>query len=269
MTELNLRILTAVVLLLGSIAWLFYLPAPWFNMVLGMIAVAGTVELLRMLKIEYISWYSAGAMLVWALLVANQGSWAILPVVLFILMFTWIFILIASTDAESLGTSFQKLAYGQWMMLWLILFVIVLMQLHATAQGIVFIAGACVGVWVTDIAAYFIGKAWGKTKLCPAVSPGKTIEGLIGGIVFGVMAAMLVWLMWMDMQIWVALLLAVFLVFAAVVGDLAESVLKRAVGVKDSGSMLPGHGGLLDRIDALLPAIPAAGLLWLALGSMS
>jgi len=268
MSELSLRILTASVLLLGSIAWLFYLPSPWFNVVLGMIAVAGTVELIRMLEIRHQSWYSAVAMLVWALLVASQGSWVALPVAMFILMFGWILLLIVSTDAESLADAFQKLAYGQWMMLWLILFVIVLMQLHATAQGIVFIAGACVGVWITDIAAYFIGKACGKTKLCPAVSPGKTIEGLLGGIIFGVMAAMFVWVMWMDMQIWLGLLLAVVLVFAAVVGDLAESVLKRAVGVKDSGSMLPGHGGLLDRIDALLPAIPAAGLLWLSLSSM-
>lgn len=268
MSELSLRILTASVLLLGSIAWLFYLPSPWFDVVLGMIAVAATVELLRMLRLQYQSWYSAVAMLVWALLVASQGDWMALPVALFILMFGWILVLIVSADAESLADSFQKLAYGQWMMLWLILFVIVLMQLHATVQGIVFIAGACLGVWVTDIAAYFIGKAWGKTKLCPAVSPGKTIEGLMGGVFFGVMAAMFVWFMWMDMQIWMSLLLAVVLVFTAVIGDLAESVLKRAVGVKDSGSMLPGHGGLLDRIDALLPAIPASGLLWLALSSM-
>lgn len=122
-------------------------------------------------------------------------------------------------------------------------------------------------VWASDSAAYFVGRAIGKTKLAPHASPGKTVEGSLAGVVGAMIAAWLVarWGMSaesgivLDMPVVVVLGLAI----AAVgqVGDLAESVLKRQAGVKDSGRILPGHGGALDRLDALLFAFPAAWFL--------
>ena len=127
------------------------------------------------------------------------------------------------------------------------------------------LSGAFLGGWLADISAYFVGKAVGKRKLCPAISPGKSIEGSLGGLLFGTLTASLFWVLMLDMRPAVALGLVLVLVVVSIFGDLGGSALKRAVGVKDSGKMLPGHGGILDRIDALLPAIPVVGLLWMVL----
>lgn len=117
-------------------------------------------------------------------------------------------------------------------------------------------------VWGADTAAYFVGKKWGKTKLASKVSPGKSIQGFIGALVCGLVLAVIASIaghipsfMW-PWVIGVSLVTVVF----SVVGDLFESVIKRIAGVKDSGKMLPGHGGLLDRIDSLTAAAPIYGL---------
>jgi len=122
-------------------------------------------------------------------------------------------------------------------------------------------------VWASDSAAYFVGRAIGRTKLAPRASPGKTVEGSVAGLVGATVAAWLV-MRWSmadpsGIPLDVPVVLALGLAVAAVgqVGDLAESVLKRQAGVKDSGHILPGHGGALDRLDALLFAFPVAWVL--------
>jgi phosphatidate cytidylyltransferase len=115
-------------------------------------------------------------------------------------------------------------------------------------------------VWSTDIGAYFAGRAIGGPKLAPSISPNKTIAGLVGGVVSAAAIAGL-WASAVDLPrllLWLAVPLAV----AAQIGDLFESGLKRRAGVKDSGTWLPGHGGLLDRLDGLVPvAVLAAALM--------
>jgi phosphatidate cytidylyltransferase len=136
-------------------------------------------------------------------------------------------------------------------------------------RSAVFLLSAMAMVWVADIGAYFAGRSFGKRKLAPSISPGKTWEGVAGGLLAVLLLAALAtqlpetfqaqllarygWLKW-------ALLLALF-VAASVVGDLFESMLKRRAEVKDSSNLLPGHGGVLDRIDALVPTMPLAYLL--------
>jgi phosphatidate cytidylyltransferase len=121
-----------------------------------------------------------------------------------------------------------------------------------------------VAVWVGDSAAYFAGRAWGKTKLFPAASPGKTVvggvAGLIGSAVAGaaVAALMLTRVPGLGVSALAGALIGALIGVAAPLGDVAESVLKREAGVKDSGRLLPGHGGMLDRIDSLLFAFPVA-----------
>jgi phosphatidate cytidylyltransferase len=131
-------------------------------------------------------------------------------------------------------------------------------------------------VWIADIAAYFAGRAFGRRKLAPAISPGKTWEGVAGAmlavVLIGLMVAHLggstglqaAWLpsvLVAGFGLAGAALTLVALVGLSIVGDLHESMLKRQAGVKDSGGTLPGHGGVLDRIDALIPTMPAVLLL--------
>ncbi|MDQ6973519.1 MAG: phosphatidate cytidylyltransferase [Mariprofundaceae bacterium] len=263
MSELMLRVITAVVLLVGAVLWLFYVPAFWFDVILSAVAIAATVELLRMIKMPKSNQFLMVCLLMWGILIVNhaQGLW--LPLAWMTLLLGWFVLLALHVNTDDLAESFQKMLYAQWMMAWLIMFVMALMALHTHEHGVAFIAGACVGVWLSDIAAYFTGKAWGKNKLCPAISPGKTWQGLAGGVFAGLLGASYVWMTWADMAWFWAIPLAILLVVTGVLGDLAESALKRVVGVKDSGTMLPGHGGLLDRMDALLPSLPLVAMVWI------
>lgn len=144
---------------------------------------------------------------------------------------------------------------------------------QAKVLGINFILSVFCLVWAADIAAYFGGRAFGRRKLAPAISPGKSWEGVWSGLL-GVLLLGFLWVHVIDVQLavdspslytllvqrhgWVSLLALVFLGAMSVVGDLFESLVKRAAGAKDSSNLLPGHGGVLDRIDALLPVFPLA-----------
>jgi phosphatidate cytidylyltransferase len=138
-----------------------------------------------------------------------------------------------------------------------------------------FLMSVLLVVWIADIAAYFSGKAFGKHKLAPDISPGKTWEGVVGAVA-GVFLLSYAWLKVADYFSWpstsifdrlyahgVVVLVSglLFLVMMSVAGDLIESLVKRSAGAKDSSQLLPGHGGILDRIDALLPTLPLAVML--------
>jgi phosphatidate cytidylyltransferase len=143
----------------------------------------------------------------------------------------------------------------------------------ARTQGVNLLLSIFCLVWMADVAAYFGGKALGRRKLAPSISPGKSWEGVVSGIV-GVLSLALFWC-WLDTRFAMdstslytrlyarhgalgMLLALVFLTSMSVVGDLFESLVKRSAGAKDSSRLLPGHGGVLDRIDALLPVCPLA-----------
>lgn len=123
-------------------------------------------------------------------------------------------------------------------------------------------------VWSADVGAYFSGKTWGKAKLAPNVSPGKSWAGAWGGVsaalLLGLIAVYLMNLsVWMSVQF---LLITALTAMVSIIGDLTESMFKRTRGIKDSSALLPGHGGVLDRIDSLLAAIPVFVFLLLSIG---
>ena len=152
-------------------------------------------------------------------------------------------------------------------------------MVQARQMGVNFLLSILALVWVADIFAYFAGRAfglrWTKVKLAPTISPGKSWEGAWGGAA-GVVVLAVLWV-WLDAAQsvsvpslythiyqqgwWMLLLAALFMAAMSVVGDLVESLIKRSAGFKDSSQLLPGHGGVLDRIDALLPTLPLAMML--------
>lgn len=139
-----------------------------------------------------------------------------------------------------------------------------LAELHAESpRGPFWALFALTIVWAADIAAYFAGSRYGKVKLCPQISPNKTIAGVYGALAgAGSLAVLGGWLFGLRGLEWIALVvLGLITVFASIVGDLFESLIKRQANVKDSGTLFPGHGGIFDRFDSLFAALPvfAAG----------
>lgn len=121
---------------------------------------------------------------------------------------------------------------------------------------------ALIVIWVTDSGAYFIGKALGKNKLWPEISPNKTVEGSVGGVICAIVVAVIFqFTVGFEHSLFITILIASILSVVGQIGDLAESALKRHYQVKDSGSLLPGHGGILDRFDSLLFVLPLLHIL--------
>jgi phosphatidate cytidylyltransferase len=162
---------------------------------------------------------------------------------------------------------------ARWLLGWLGLFAAWLALAQSRALGINFMLSVLALVWVADIAAYFGGRAFGRRKLAPSISPGKSWEGVWSGMA-GVLLLAVGWVL-LDQRYafdsaslytrllqslgWLLALPALLALAAlSVVGDLVESLVKRAAGAKDSSRLLPGHGGVLDRVDALLPVLPVA-----------
>ncbi|HEY7886218.1 MAG TPA: phosphatidate cytidylyltransferase [Cellvibrionaceae bacterium] len=119
-------------------------------------------------------------------------------------------------------------------------------------------------VALADIGGYFVGRRFGRHKLAPNVSPGKTWEGVAGGVLANILLSLLLW-MFLDVPLWVILVLVIPTSLVSVLGDLLESMIKRQRGIKDSSALLPGHGGVLDRVDSLTAAAPIFALALLSL----
>ncbi len=264
MPELGKRVLTALVLAPLALWWLLYAPSPWFGWLLGIMVMAALSELVSMLALPLRFWFGLAAAISVVLMLAGEHA----AVVILALGMMWTALLMVAAGGSTrtdLSVLINRLALAYWMAVWLLLFMWALLLIHKLPFGGKFLLGAFVGVWVSDIAAYFAGKRFGRHRLCPSISPGKTVEGALAGFLLGVPAATAIWFFFTPSTPGVALFLGCVLVVTGMLGDVAESAVKRTTGSKDSGHMLPGHGGLLDRIDALVPAVSIAGLLWVGL----
>ena len=181
-------------------------------------------------------------------------EWFVIPPVLFWIL---VMILIRNTPTNVLKLQFKtryKLLIGWFVLLSAWMFLSRLRALYGSEMTMYFL----ILIWIADIAAYFTGKKWGKIKLSPEISPGKTVAGLYGALVSGLICAVVLSLIY-GFQIMIAadfVVLSTLTVLISIYGDLFVSVVKRQCGAKDSGTLLPGHGGVLDRIDSLLAAIP-------------
>lgn len=272
---LSRRILTALVLIPPLLAALFYLPTPWLGLLFGVFILAGALEwsALTGLQTAVTRWLYAGSLTVFGALAVHaltRDPNAVVPLLAMAVLW-WLWVLVElwrhpAPEAGWLATRTGRLVSGFCVLVpaW-----VGLLYLHAAdPRKPALLLFLLVLVWTADTAAYFFGWALGRHKLAPLISPGKTVEGALGALgtvaLLAYVCGTMIWrLEGAKLVLWlvVALAAAAF----SIVGDLAESKLKRVAGVKDSGRLLPGHGGVLDRIDALTAAAPVFAAGWVFL----
>ncbi len=265
---LKQRIITAAILLPIALIGFFLLEGLAFALFIGAVVVLGGWEWARMAGFVSQPVRVAFAALV-ALLLAALYRWPGLTPWLLPLSVLWWLVATALVlgypeSRRHWGGRFGSLLIGLLVLLpaWQ-----ALVLLKRWPEGNWLIVAVMVLVWAADIGAYFSGKTFGRRKLAPQVSPGKSWEGLVGGLATSLVITLAVGLYhhWAPRALVLALLAAALVVVISVVGDLTESMFKRSAGIKDSSQLLPGHGGVLDRIDSLTAAIPVfTVLLWLA-----
>ncbi len=258
------RILTVAVLLPLFLAGLFLLPPAGWALALLLMLGAGAAEWARLSGLSGRgAWIYTLLMLtaavIWVMIAAQRPLLPLAQVLWLVSALFWVFVVpLWLWRGWRLQSPLLRLATG-----FIVLFPTWLALVHLQHKPWLMLALMAV-VWVADCAAYFAGHQWGRNKLAPAISPGKTWEG-VAGAVLGVAvyhAAVWYWGLSSTMTgsgVLLALLVAA-MVPLSILGDLFESWIKRQAGVKDSGTLLPGHGGVLDRIDALTSTLPLAAL---------
>jgi len=272
------RIITASVLASLIALAVFKLPMEYFSLVIGLVTLlaawewsnlAGVTSLVKrvlfllvlilpMLGIHF--WTQILELIAQALDWPDVRDysgileWLVIPPVLFWIL---VMILIRNTPTGVLNLKLKtryKVLIGWFVLLSAWMFLSRLRAFYGTEMTMYFL----ILIWVADISAYFSGKKWGVTKLAPEISPGKTVAGMYGALIAGLVCAVALSLIY-GFNLMIAsdfMLLSVLTVLISIYGDLFVSVVKRQRGVKDSGSLLPGHGGVLDRIDSMIAAIP-------------
>lgn len=265
---LKQRIITALILLPIALGGFFLLDGAGFALFIGLVVTLGAWEWARLAGFAAQSARVIFAAVVAAMLFVMYVVPGIAPWVLGASVLWWatatFLVLTYPHTTHHWSNAATKLLIG-------------LLILLPAWQGLIWIKQGALGnwqimavmvlVWGADVGAYFSGKAFGKRKLAPKVSPGKSWEGVYGGLALSLVITTIVGVMreWTAGQLLIGLFGAALIVFVSVVGDLTESMFKRQSGIKDSSNLLPGHGGVLDRIDSLTAAVPIfAVLLWMA-----
>ena len=255
---LKQRILTAAVLIPVVIGLLFYLPPPAFCLLSGLLMVAAAAEWASLMQLQRILF--------------RFLYLAIMLAVMLVILFIPVPLILAVTAGWWLLALAMVLMYPRGIGCWhrsvlikglmgfmvLIPCWIALNYIRHQPNGTYVLLFVFVLIWGADSTAYFVGKKWGKTKFAPLVSPGKSIQGVCGAVLFAIVVTIAAGMLSdPPLEIMIsAVILSTLTVLFSILGDLFESMLKREAGLKDSGSILPGHGGLLDRIDSLTAAAP-------------
>ena len=265
---LKQRIITALILLPIALCGFFLLEGSAFALFIGLVVTLGGWEWARLAGFNdqsmRIAYAAVVALMLFVMhLLPGLAPWVLGASVLWWGIATYLVLTYPRSSDHWAGAA-CKLVIG-------------LLILLPAWQGLVLIKQEPLGnwlimavmvlVWGADIGAYFSGRAFGKRKLAPLVSPGKSWEGVYGGLALSLIITVLVGFFrdWTVAELFKGLIGAALIVFISVVGDLTESMFKRQSGIKDSSNLLPGHGGVLDRIDSLTAAIPVfAVLLWMA-----
>jgi phosphatidate cytidylyltransferase len=260
------RTLTALALGPLVLAGALWLPTGWLAVGLALVVVLGAWEWTALAGLEppsarfaYLGVVALGCAALWQAQLWGWGPYLLIPVALgWLLVLAYLARVVEIPRAQ--GVDLGLLAVGLPVMLgpWL-----ALVYLDAVRpDGPVLVLFLLLLIWGADIAAYFAGRRWGRAKLAPVLSPGKTWAGGYGALAAAVLCGMaLAWLLGVGAGRALALIaICILTAVVSVAGDLFESLLKRRRGLKDSGRLLPGHGGVLDRIDSMTAAAPVFAL---------
>ncbi len=265
---LGKRVLTALwgIPLLVVAIW-FDEPLPWFSILAAVWGLLAFLEFNRMAgaaKIVPLTVFGA----VWTVLFVLYPHCTydyVVPSLLTSALVISLIMLVFLRHREGAFTGWSWMMAGILYVGWLLSYLVAL-RLDAGREWLYLAIFATFG---SDTAAYFIGRAWGRHKLTPRISPGKTWEGAVAGIFGGVIISLLFTLdtpLQLPLNYWQAIMLGVLISVFGQIGDLVESLLKRSSGVKESGSSMPGHGGLLDRMDSVVFAGVVVYLYYIAVG---
>jgi phosphatidate cytidylyltransferase len=278
---LKQRIVTALILAALFLLALIYLPLPLFSAFAALVVLIGAWEWANLAGFP-LRWQRAAYVVVTLVILAVLAFWldiatlgaalgearfeAIQGVLLLACIWWAVALLWVQTYPHSALLWGYRPLRAVMGLLVLVPAWVALTYVRSLEQGAWLLLLMIAIVACADIGGYFTGRRWGRRKLAPAVSPGKTWEGFAGGVGANLLLTLLIWL-WVggSYWLWLALILPASLV--SVLGDLLESMLKRHRGIKDSSRLLPGHGGVLDRIDSLTAAAPVFALVLLTVGA--
>jgi len=259
------RILTALVMLPLAVCATLFLPTPWLAALSALILLAALREwclLLGVRGLECTVLLVLNLLLMALLVWVSKGTLALFRLSVLVGVIFWLLVPLWLRKAQ-FGAGFNRLAHMLKLLAASLMIIpawTALVLLHTA--GPLWLLTALAITWAADSGAYFVGRTSGRRKLAPYISPNKTVEGVYGGLVAGMLTAFILGL-WVVPTVgnlgWLVLV-AAFTVLASVVGDLFESLIKRHAGVKDSSRLIPGHGGLLDRLDAIFAALPVFAL---------
>jgi phosphatidate cytidylyltransferase len=258
---LKQRLITAVILIPLVIWGVYSLPANYLGGIFSAFVLLGAWEWSRLSEVSSFSmrilYVLIVALLIWNLKVGDSYFMGIMYIAAFwwLLALGWLRVPDFARNTN-LKVKMVKLLAG---MLVLLPTLMAIIYLHGSEQyGPSWLLYMMALAWVADSGAYFAGKRWGNHKLAPSISPGKTREGVYGSFVLIVPYALIggYLLGLRDTDLWFFVVLSILLVPVSVLGDLFESLIKRHSGFKDSGVLLPGHGGVMDRIDSLTAVAP-------------
>ncbi|MCU7923711.1 MAG: phosphatidate cytidylyltransferase [Candidatus Thiodiazotropha sp. (ex Dulcina madagascariensis)] len=271
---LKQRVITALILAPLVITAVLLLSNGYLALLLGVVVAVGGREWARLSGIDKFPIQLAYVLLLLICLAGIYyylpGEWV--PGVMVVSVGWWLLAVFRlaryQTDRKIAGGAPARALEGLIVLAPAWLALVVIHRIPSVGPGLLLFV--LILIWSADVGAYFAGHRWGRHKLAPQVSPGKTREGVYGAVIAALLCGLfLAW--WLDndvAQLPLILLLCLVTILSSVVGDLFESLLKRQQGMKDSGTLLPGHGGMLDRIDSLTAAAPVFLLGLILLGAV-
>lgn len=250
------RIITAILALIVFLPFVIYGDWP-FTVFVYFLATIGIIELVRMRKIKLISFPSLLAIVMLWLILLPYTNEEIPVIMLSKTDITMLFVLLLLTYTVLLKNKFNFDDAGFLLLSTIYVGMGFFYLIKANEAGLNYIIFVLFVIWATDTGAYFIGRSFGRKKLWPKISPNKTIEGAFGGIIAACVVGVLFQFIYpFDFSMIFVIIVTVLVSIFGQIGDLVESAFKRHFGVKDSGKILPGHGGILDRLDSLLFVLP-------------